>query len=176
MKILKSLSVLALAVSIILPAGAQTAAPQTAKPNIAERISEESGGNVTIEIPENILNELYKEEAPKTNTGPKTNDGQKTLKPGINKINGFRIQVFSDGTNQHSLESRAKARGNAIAARFPKYRGQVYSYSSAPNWYTRVGNFETQQEASKALGELKAAFPQYAGDMRIVKCQVVIKK
>lgn len=165
---------LTLAAGICLPARAQTNAEQNPPPpNVVERIEQESGGNVTIEIPDNILEELYKEE-PKKNTGHV--GGPPALKPGINKVNGFRIQVFSDGTNQHSLESRARARGNAIAARFPKYRGQIYSYSSSPNWYTRVGNFATEKEATSALSELKAAFPQYAGEMRLVKCQVVIKK
>ena len=99
---------------------------------------------------------------------------QPSLKPGINKLDGFRIQVFSDGSNQRTLEARARARGNAIVAKFPKYRGQVYSYSSAPNWYTRIGNFRTQAEASAALAELKSAFPSLRTEMRIVKSQIII--
>ena len=98
------------------------------------------------------------------------------MRPGINKMSGFRIQVFSDGRNQHSLERRAKARGNAIAARFPKYRGQVYTSSSSPNWYTRIGNFRTQAEAQAAIAELKRAFPQFASEMRVVKSQIVVIK
>ncbi len=82
------------------------------------------------------------------------------MKTGINKLSGFRIQVFSDGRNQHTLEARAKARGSAILAKFPKYRGQIYTYSSSPNWYTRV----------------KKAFPNYASEMRVVKCQIVVIK
>ena len=108
----------------------------------------------------------------KNQANNKTSNGPKTMK----KTQGFRIQVFSDGQNPQTLQSRARARGNAIVARFPKYRGQVYTFSSSPNWYTRVGNFETQAEASRALGELKAAFPQFAGEMRIVKSPVTIVK
>lgn len=96
----------------------------------------------------------------------------KTLK----KTEGFRIQVFSDAKNPQTLQARARARGNQVVARFPKYRGQVYTFSSSPNWFTRVGNFETNAEASKALSELKAAFPQFAGEMRIVKSTVTIRK
>ena len=133
----------------------------------------ESQGNVVIEIPENILEKLYEEPpAPvKKPTNPNAN-----LRPGVNKLSGFRVQVFSDGRHQSSLEARAKARGNAIAARFPKYRGQVYTYSSSPNWFCRIGNFRTQQEASSALSELKRAFPAFAGEMRVVKSQIVIIK
>ena len=101
---------------------------------------------------------------------------KKSGKATMKKMQGFRIQVFSDGQNPQTLQARARARGNAIVARFPKYRGQVYTFSSSPNWYTRVGNFETQAEASKALGELKRAFPQFAGEMRIVKSPVTIVK
>lgn len=100
----------------------------------------------------------------------------KKLKPGVHKFQGYRIQVFSDGSNQSTLQTRARARGNAIVAKFPKYRGQVYSFSKAPNWYTQIGNFLTQDEANKALAELKRAFPNFANEMRIVKSKVTIIK
>lgn len=136
--------------------------------NVIERIEQESGGNVEIDIPDNIVRELLKGEQ------QQQQHNEPSLRPGINKVAGYRIQVFGDGHNQHSLESRAKARGNAVVAKFPKYRGQVYSFSSSPNWYTRVGNFRTSAEASAALSELKRAFPQFASEIRIVKSQIVI--
>lgn len=169
MSLKKLIFIISLAGMVLLPARAVPSQQAQPKPNPVEKIQEESEGNVTIDIPDYILQELMKDE-------PVKQRGGDNLKRGINKIDGFRIQVFSDGTNQHSLEHRARARGNAIAARFPKYRGQVYSYSSSPNWYTRIGNFRTQQEASAALAELKSAFPQYAGEMRIVKSQIVVIK
>lgn len=134
------------------------------------QIQEESLGNVTLDIPNDIIQQLFKEEKAVQPKGPKVEN----LKPGINKLDGFRIQVFGDGRNQGSLESRARARGNAVAAKFPQYRGQVYSFSSSPNWYTRVGNFRTHAEASAALSELKRAFPQFANEMRVVKSQIVV--
>lgn len=164
---------LTLAGSLLLPAAAQSPSEQpeeSSQTNVFEKIEEESAGNVSIDIPDNILRELLKEEQ-HTQRKPRQD-----LKPGINKLAGFRIQVFGDGHNQHTLESRARARGNAVVAKFPKYRGQVYSYSSSPNWYTRVGNFRTQAEASAALAELKRAFPQYASEMRVVKSQIVVIK
>lgn len=136
--------------------------------NIVERIQKESNGNVTIEMPQSILELLLQHNA----AAPSTAE----IKPGINKLSGFRIQVFSDGRNQSTLEARAKARGNAVLAHFPKYRGQVYTHSSSPNWYTRVGNFRTNAEASAALDELKRAFPNFASEMRIVKTQIVVIK
>lgn len=132
---------------------------------IVDRINEESAGRVTIAIDSELLEQLMSVPESKKTPASRQTQGYKT--------SGYRIQVFSDGRNQHSLEARAKARGSAILARFPKYRGQVYTFSSSPNWYTRVGNFHTAAEASAALNELKKAFPQFAAEMRVVKSKIV---
>lgn len=156
---------------VSLPAFAQSEKTSVEdKRGVIEEIELSSNGNVRIVIPDNILEFIFSDqEPPKKHTGP-------VIRPGVNKLGGYRIQVFSDGRNQHSLEARAKARGSSIVSRFPKYRGQIYTYSSAPNWYTRVGNFRSQGEASAALAELKRAFPQFAPEMRVVKSQIVIIK
>ncbi len=154
-----------------VPAMAQSESDADERPaNVVERIEQESLGKISIEIPEELIQKLMQPDEHKASSNTPN------LRPGINKLSGYRIQVFSDGRNQHSLEQRAKSRGNAIAAKFPKYRGQVYSFSSSPNWYTRVGNFRTSAEASAALAELKRAFPQYASEMRVVKSQIVVIK
>lgn len=138
--------------------------------NAIEQIVESSNGNVEILIDDDLMEKILT--PPESNKSSKSSEP--SLKTGINKMSGYRIQVFADGLNQHSLESRAKARGNAILARFPKYRGQVYTFSSSPNWFTRVGNFRTEAEANEALAQLRAAFPSFANEMRLVKCQIVI--
>lgn len=136
--------------------------------NPVEKIMKESNGNIVIDIPPNILEIILQDNSNKK-SGP-------DLKTGINRIAGFRIQVFSDGRNQSTLESRAKARGNMILSKFPKYKGQIYTYSSSPNWYTRIGNFRTVAEANSALSELKKAFPNLSSEMRVVKSQIVVIK
>lgn len=136
--------------------------------NIIEKIETESQGNVKIEIPEALQEIIFN-----------SNFGNKPgveLKAGVNKLPGYRIQVFSDGRNQSTLENRARARGNAILSKFPKYKGQVYIFSSSPNWYTRIGNFRTSAEANNALSELKKAFPGIANEMRVVKSQIMVIK
>lgn len=135
--------------------------------NIVERIEAESGGNVIIEIDDDLLDKIL--------TDPGVAVRKKEVKDPNAQRNGFRIQVFSDGRNQSSLEARAKARGNAIVARFPKYRGQVYTYSSAPNWYTRIGNFRNEEEAQKALDELKRSFPNFSSEMRVVRSKINVR-
>lgn len=164
--------VLALAGVFSTPANAQSQQAQTEeRQSPIEVIESGAEDRIKIEIPDFILDLVVnmQDDKVKGKNGP-------VLRPGVNRTNGYRIQVFSDGRSPHSLEARAKARGSAIVARLPKYRGQVYTFSSAPNWYTRVGNFATSQEASAALAELKRMFPQYASEMRVVKSQVVIIK
>lgn len=133
--------------------------------NPVELIEEESENRITIDMPQDFLHELL--QAPQVRKKK-----SETRRVASGKMSGYRIQVFSDGRNPASLEARAKARGNAIATKFPKYRGQVYTHSSAPNWYTRVGNFRTIGEANAALSELRRAFPAFAREMRAVKCQI----
>lgn len=170
-KIIATLLILTATGGMTLPVVAQSETQSVeVKSNPVEMIQRESNGNVTISIPENILELIISDsDSQKKSTGP-------VIKPGINKITGYRIQVFSDGRSQHSLESRARARGSAIVSRFPKYRGQIYTFSSSPNWYTRVGNFRNSNEAATALAELKRAFPQFASEMRVVKSPIVIIK
>lgn len=144
---------------------------ETEKVNCIEKIELESDGRIEIVIPEKIMHSILTDFETGKKQAPKTSSHA-----GVGKSQGYRIQVFSDGRNQHSLESRAKARGNAIVARFPKYRGQVYTFSSSPNWYTRIGNFKSSQEAERALAELKAAFPTFSQEMRVVKSKILISK
>lgn len=148
--------------------------PEEPEKNPIETAIEQTSGNtISVEIPEDLLN-LILNGRPHTQTQTHK-PPVKPKKPKVGKIQGYRVQVFSDGRNPTTLGARARARGNAIVARFPKYRGQVYTFSSSPNWYCRVGNFRTAAEANAALSELKRAFPAYAGEMRTVSCTVIIR-
>lgn len=126
------------------------------------------------DIPQDILSNLSSD--PGVLRRPGTGTKRKNANATVQKVQGYRIQVFSDGRDPSTLQSRARERGNAIVARFPEYRGQVYSFSSSPNWYTRIGNFRTSEEAATALSELKKAFPGFASEMRVVKSQITVIK
>lgn len=180
---LKTLSMLSLSALCMLLIPAEARADndenrQSATNSVIQRIVTESEGNIDIEIPEDLMDVIFPPvRSGNSNYAPKKKAVKaNVIHSGVNKLSGYRVQVFSQGHNQASVQARAKARASAVVARFPKYRGQVYTYSSAPNWYTRVGNFQTSAEASRALAELKRAFPQYAGEMRLVKCQITIVK
>lgn len=137
--------------------------------NPIEVIEEQSEGNVTIQMPEDLLEQILS--IPKV--GSRTQGASQHKGKGKAHLSGYRVQVFSDGHNPSSLQARARARGSAIAARLSKYRGQVYTYSRSPNWYTAVGNFESLGEANAALQELRRTFPAFAPEMRVVKSSIV---
>lgn len=137
-----------------------------------ENVIQEGEIIVDYDIPSDILDNLNAN--PGSLVKPGTAKRKGGTSSGIKKGQGFRIQVFGDGRNPATLQARAKARGNAIVAKFPKYRGQIYSFSASPNWYTRVGNFKTSKEANDALAELKRAFPSFAAEMRVVKSPITI--
>lgn len=161
-----------LAISLAALCSQVVALPIVPGSNSVRNIEIESGGNVNIDIDESILRILLQED----NRGVRPQQNQKKdLRPGINKMEGYRIQVFAQSANPATLASRARARGNVVVSKFPQYRGQIYTFSSVPNWFTRVGNFRTQADANKALAELRKAFPQFASEMKVVKCEIMVK-
>ncbi len=156
-----------LAITFICLSAGNTAYSQQRENNIIERIEAETDGAVTFDIPDDIMRLIFAK--------PKAQPRQDN-RPGIHKVMGYRIQIFSDGRTPQTLQARASARGNAVSARFPKYRGQVYVFSKSPNWYCRIGNFSSQSAANAALAELKRAFPAFAAEMRVVKSPIVVIK
>ncbi len=146
--------------------------------NLVEMIEEESDGRIEIDMPNSIIDNLLK-----YGTGTKKTVVQKT-KPveqkkvvaGPQKVDGYRIQVFSDGGNKGNLESKARARANAVAAKFPEFRGKVLSFSKGPNWYAQVGAFEDSKAANAALARLRKAFPGFAAEMRLVRAKITVVK
>ena len=151
-------------------------------PKVIQYIIEESDSTVIINVPDELLPDLEPSKTtpgtarPKTNVKPKeTKKADDQPKRTVGRIDGFRIQIFGDGRNQSTLKARARARANTVLSRFGKYRGQISTFSSGPNMYTYVGNFTSKGEAQRALSELKRAFPQFAGEIRIVKAVITAK-
>lgn len=81
------------------------------------------------------------------------------------RAKGYRIQVYS-GNDQKVAKNEANSRKGAIQSSFPNMEVTV-SYNS-PVWRVRAGNFRTQDQAEEALSELKARFPGFGREMRIV--------
>lgn len=161
--------VVALLFQVMTAAAQEPVESQPSNP-IEQAIEQSSEGTVNITMPEELQNLII-------NGLPHHSQPQQARphKHKVGRAQGWRIQVFSDGSSPSTLAARARARGNAVAARFPKYRGQIYTFSTSPNWYCRVGNFRTAAEANAALMELKRAFPSFASEMRTVKCTVILR-
>lgn len=93
-----------------------------------------------------------------------TSDGTDAPKNFV-RARGYRIQIYS-GNDQKVARNEANSRKGAIQSAFPNMEVTV-SYNS-PVWRVRAGNFKTQEQASQALSELKARFPNFGKEMRIV--------
>lgn len=135
-----------------------------------ENIKVTSDGKIDVDIDPEILTYIFTEPEPVKHTA-----NTKKVKREKVSNSGYRVQVFGEAGNQATLQSRCRARGSMVLARFPKYRGQLYMFSKSPNWYCRVGNFRTSGEAAKAAAELRRAFPQFSGEIRTVKSTIVPK-
>ena len=84
---------------------------------------------------------------------------------------GYRIQVFSDN-NARTAEREAHSRAAAISESFPQW-GTYITYDS-PYWRLRVGDFQTYEDATDAVMELKNAFPAYRRELRVVRDRIRI--
>lgn len=81
------------------------------------------------------------------------------------RVNGFKIQVFS-GNNQQKSRSEAERKQSAVRAEFPQHQAEVTFVS--PIWRLRVGNFMTRSEAEVVMAEMKQTFPEFGREMHIV--------
>lgn len=84
---------------------------------------------------------------------------------------GYRILIFSDN-NSRTAKNEARAKARKISALFSNYRTYV-TYNS-PYWRLKVGDFKTNQEATKAMDEIKKEFPAYSREIRIVRDRINI--
>ena len=84
-RLAKAIPAIAISALLCLPLGA--VADSRNDYNVIEMMQTESNGNVVIDIPENLIDLIL-------HSSKKEHSHE--IKPGINKLSGFRIQVFSD--------------------------------------------------------------------------------
>ncbi len=82
---------------------------------------------------------------------------------------GYRIQAYS-GNNALQSKSEAERRAATISSTFPEHA--TYVTFDAPYWRLKIGNFRTYEDASAALSLMKAQFPAYAREMRLVRDRI----
>ncbi len=87
---------------------------------------------------------------------------------GVRK-SGYRVLVYSEAS-----KSRIDAIARDFSSRFRVYRTHIKFQS--PYWHLRVGDFETREEADEAASRIRAAFPIYRRDIKVVRDRVSIIK
>ncbi len=86
------------------------------------------------------------------------------------KMKGFRIQVYS-GNQKHSKDE-AFERAKEIRETF--HGISTYVTYKAPVWRLRVGDFQTREEASAFIMEMKQKFPSQGKEMYVVSDEIKI--
>lgn len=155
--------------------GSHAATPQS---GVIEQLERNSGGTLVIDFTPSLQKEFAPDEPEQEGAIDRATQPQQKVRDkasGPRRAKGFRVQIFADGRNQGTLQSRARARAKQVLGKFPEFRGQIYSISKSPNYFTRIGNFATRAEAENYLGKLRRAFPSFAGEMRVVPCEVILK-
>ena len=163
-------AILTATLSAVIPCTAQDT---DSTPDIVSHIT--ADGVNTISQPAALARLLrYSPEGAVTSqTEEQASEAEETVNAGgIEKIAGFRVQVFSD--NKPAAKGEARSKGRNISAKFPEYR--TYVKYTPPYWRLRVGDFRTRREADDAADELRRAFPAYASEIRVVQDRVTISQ
>lgn len=82
---------------------------------------------------------------------------------------GYRVLVFDDN-NVRTAKHEAESRRRQMESRFPEFR--AYTSFNSPYWRVKVGDFRTRSEAEAALAALRAAFPGYGSQLRVVRDRI----
>ena len=86
------------------------------------------------------------------------------------KMQGFRIQVFSG--NQQGSRAEAESKARQIRDLFPEISTEV-TYR-APVWRLRIGDFQTNEEASNFVKEFKKKYPTLGREMYVVPDEIKV--
>ena len=137
------------------------------------------GSTVTVEVPQNLASRLENHttsqqqanetEPSQTADESSTAHQERPVQISRGKIVGYRIQIYTD-QNARTGKSEARNRERAINRSFPQYT--TYLTYSSPYWRLRIGDFKTQEEATKAAANIRRTFPRYSRDVRIVRDRI----
>lgn len=105
-----------------------------------------------------------------TSNNSKTPQSKQTIN---GRAGGYRVLAYISN-NTRKAKAQANRRARDIALRFPQYR--AYFTYKAPTWRLRIGDFDDEDDAKRALRQLRAAFPQYAKEMTVIHDNINIWK
>ncbi len=82
---------------------------------------------------------------------------------------GYRVLVFDDN-DARTAKHQAQARSQQIQGRFPEW--STYIQFNSPYWRVKVGDFKTRSEAEGAMAAIRAAFPAYGSQLRVIRDKI----
>ncbi|MEF9923808.1 MAG: hypothetical protein RR061_05765 [Muribaculaceae bacterium] len=162
---LKYLSYISIIAFILCGFSLRTNAIESQDSTIIDHIKSEAGDKVNIYLPDELLEKLK----PHDSKQSEPSDSKPKTGGTMQKVVGFRVQVFSDN-NHRTAKSEALVKERNIISRFPQI-GTYLSYKP-PFWRLRVGDFRTHGEAMEILQQIKREFPGYAREIIIVQDRV----
>lgn len=159
---MKRILALLVATAWLMTSMAQT----TPKPTIIEEI--ESSSAITVHYPAALAERLQTEatvaapteEEPAAAAAPTTATATRV---------GYRVLVFDDN-DARTAKHQAQARSQQIQGRFPEWH--TYIQFNSPYWRVKVGDFKTRSEAEGAMAAIRAAFPAYGSQLRVVRDKI----
>ena len=86
---------------------------------------------------------------------------------------GYRILVYHTNKAKNA-KANAQKRAKDISVKFPQY--QFYFNYKAPTWRLRLGDFAQEEDALRAMKQLRQAFPIYAKEMTIIHDHINVWK
>lgn len=132
----------------------------------------ESSNNVVIEQDARITELIAPAPIPAQGTAAVSASASIENEPNIVlTASGFRIRVFSG-----NRQSVSKARAYKIQEQLLKEDPELSTYVifKTPFWRLLVGDYRTAEEANSKLRNLRKQFPSLAGEMFIVKDEIIL--
>ncbi len=161
----KVLAILSLLCILILsPSGLLAQSNSTAKRNIFDALESSRSGEGNVEIQQSAQ---VRASVGNVSTSSKILTGE----PGtVRVMQGYRVQVYNG--NLASSKHEANNRAAQITSFDPTMT--CYLTYKAPFWRLLVGDYATREDAELARQTLRAAFPNYAREIYIVRDRVRI--
>ena len=128
-----------------------------------------STGKITLDLPAGIAHCLAPRSASHGVEEPGHEKAENAAHNQATTRVGYRVQVFDDN-NVMTAKHDAQSRKQQIDSRFPEFH--TYVQFNSPYWKVKVGDFRTRSEADAAMAAIRAAFPGFASQLRIVRDRI----
>lgn len=133
----------------------------------------ENPGNITVTIPAGLDKRLTAEQTGENATTTEQDESKAASTSRNTTRVGYRVQVLDDN-NPRTAKHEAQNRRRLIESRFSEYR--TYVVFNSPYWRVKVGDFRTRSEADAAMASIRAAFPKFSNQLRVVRDKINVSR